>query len=583
MMPVCQKAEGEEGNEFECHDGFRLDRATSKTRFSEHRRSSKSWGQLSVDLDDEDMDDPDDGYRIDLCFLPYMIQPNSLMRVNWDLAGCLLIFYDAVMIPLQAFSLPDTIGIIFTRWFVRVFWTLDLIVCMFSGFHTSDGRAEMRFTRTMCRYAQSWLFVDLVIVSVSWLEAMAEDADSMNAARGAKGLKGLRIIRVIRLMRVFRLIKNTPDIFSSLAYVFKSEWVMILLSILKIMGILAITTHFISCAWYSLGEMNRGAPAWVEYYGVADRSIRDRYALSFHWALTLFISNSEIYPHTDSELSFAIVCVLCSFMASIAAVSSITTSMTQLQIIASRDARQLSTLRRFLQDNDISSRLAMRVQRNAQWMLAEQQKVVSENRVELFSQLSEPLRIDIHYELYGPVLKWHPFFRNYSQHNAPALRQVCHVAISQLKLCRGDILFSTGELPKVPLMYFLTAGRLLYIRPHVMSVTLLHGQWACEPSIWCPWTCRGILRASSECSLSCVNAERFQTVAEQFKSLHFYPAQYAVQFVDELNSLEKQDLSDVDEGYPNVAAIIERVFPAFENGRRSTRGFLDTITRHVSH
>merc|ERR1711959_606813 len=94
-------------------------------------------------------------------------------------------------------------------------------------------------------------------------------------------------------------------------------------------------------------------------------------------------------------------------------VSSITSSMTQLNIIGSHRSQQLSILRRYLHQNKISHKLAMRVQRNAQFAISEQQRTLPENQVRLFSLVSEPLRVEMHFEMYAPVFASHPFFFDY--------------------------------------------------------------------------------------------------------------------------------------------------------------------------
>merc|ERR1719469_357148 len=55
--------------------------------------------------------------------------------------------------------------------------------------------------------------------------------------------------------------------------------------------------------------------------------------------------------------------------------------MTRLHILASGQSQQLVMLRRFLTQNNISTRLAMRIQRNAQ--LGMTSKQISESAVDL--------------------------------------------------------------------------------------------------------------------------------------------------------------------------------------------------------
>merc|ERR1712137_889532 len=91
-------------------------------------------------------------------------------------------------------------------------------------------------------------------------------------------------------------------------------------------------------------------------------------------------------------------------------VSRLTSSMTRLYILSNTQAQQLAALRRYLGENGISSRLAVRVQRNAQHAIMEMQRFMPEEKVDLLALVSEPLRMELHFELLCPVFGVHPFF-----------------------------------------------------------------------------------------------------------------------------------------------------------------------------
>merc|ERR1712032_1566621 len=102
--------------------------------------------------------------------------------------------------------------------------------------------------------------------------------------------------------------------------------------------------------------------------------------------------------------------------------------MTQLNILANEKVTKMSMLRKYLQQNTITYRLTLRVQRNAQHALLEQQNYIPEAHVELLELVSEPLRIELHSELYGRILRNHPFFEEYIEACPHIMQKVCHVA-----------------------------------------------------------------------------------------------------------------------------------------------------------
>merc|ERR1719450_1057199 len=137
----------------------------------------------------------------------------------------------------------------------------------------------------------------------------------------------------------------------------------------------------------------------------------------------------EVTPKSLGEHVFAVIVYLTAFWSGAVFVSILTSSMTQWYIIGSQQAQQLTVLRRYLSQNGISKKLALRVQRNAKHALAEQQKHMPESAVCLIKQVSEPLRVELHFEMYNPMLSVHPFFARYVEECPHVVRKVCHTAM----------------------------------------------------------------------------------------------------------------------------------------------------------
>merc|ERR1719218_233346 len=109
--------------------------------------------------------------------------------------------------------------------------------------------------------------------------------------------------------------------------------------------------------------------------------------------MTQFCGSSDIYPHNTSERAFAVCVLLFGFLVSAYVVSSITSSMTRLQIVTAHQATQVDLLKRYLSDNGISAKVALRVQRNALFAMEEVKKHTPESSIELLELVSAPLRV----------------------------------------------------------------------------------------------------------------------------------------------------------------------------------------------
>jgi len=193
-------------------------------------------------------------------------------------------------------------------------------------------------------------------------------------------------------------------------------------------------------------------------------------------------------------------------------------------------------LHRYLRQNTISNRLSPRIQRNAQFALQEQQLNVPEAKVDLLHLVSEPLRIELHFEIYAPDIQRHPFFEKYYSQNYAGLRKVCHGAVSVKNLSTGDVLFHAGEIPTRPEMFFNRHGTLEYVTQDE-SEFLEDGRYLSEAALWVAcWTHCGTLRATGECRLLALNAVSFQDISCQFHDEDFLIHEYALYFVDMLNT-----------------------------------------------
>lgn len=205
-----------------------------------------------------------------------------------------------------------------------------------------------------------------------------------------------------------------------------------------------------------------------------------------------------------------------------------------------------ASLRDYLVDKGISRQLTVRVQRNAHHSLQESRHNCPERDVELLHIISEPLRMEIHFELYAPILRKHPLFAYMLENEGSSvtIRKVSHSAVNTTILSTGDVLFTDGEVKDPAEMYFVTKGDIRYKHLNNGTTYLSVGDWIAEPVLWLQWTHRGNLKAWSECELLALDANAFRASAQQARNQHTNLGRYAIEF----GKLISQDiLTDVDE------------------------------------
>lgn len=519
----------------------------------------KSTSALKANSEDDSEDgDSDDGGSVShqamtltLILSKLMIQPTCIRRTLWDLLGCIIVVYEVVIIPFQFFDPPVSLWQDFLAWVVRIYWTMDFPSCFVTGYAKPDGDPEMRPSFVARRYMLTWGVFDLSILWIDWMEHAVRGVDSLGAMRVAKISKIVRLLRMLRVLRLLQKVKVQdwmPELMSSgsFANYFQSEGIVIVLGIIRSVVFVALLAHLIACCWYGIGSLEDGLEnSWLHIHDVADASLGYRYATSYHWSLTQFTGSTDIQPHNLRERVYAVVVLLFAFVIAASVVSSITSSLTRLQIVTARQSTQLSMLKQFLYDNNISTKVALRVQRNALYAIQQEKKNIPEANIELLEHISEPLRVELHYEINAPILTQHPFFRGYDAVQTEAMRRICHTAVTRVSLSRGDLVFCPGEVPTQPVMYFVLNGHLSYIQDGVRAETVRPPSWVCEAFLWTPWVHCGTLKAKEYCCLCMLNAREFQAIATQFQTEENHARNYATEFVAHLNELPAAGLSDI--------------------------------------
>jgi len=531
------------GRKYEMLDVWRYHRKANTAVFSQNtnfdRTDTEVLDSMALGNDDEEVAAQEHYCG---CKRGCTIHPYNPRRSAWDISSLLLVLYDMVVIPLGFFEPPESTFLTLMEWVTRIFWTLDMPLSFLSGYVTGTGSIELRFSKIARRYSRSWFSLDLLVVGVDWLDLLlSAAAGSLGFARLGKSSRVFRILRMIRLLRLARM----SEVLNLLTERLDSEKLVILIDMAKLMVVMVGSAHLLGSMWYAIGNADNSELNWLVQEGYKERSLGFRYVMSLRWAISQYAGGmDEIVPYSMGENVYAIFVYLGAFWSGAVFLSILTSSMTQWYIMGSQQAQQLTVLRRYLSQNSISKKLALRVQRNAQHAIREQQKTTPEKDVPIILQVSEPLRVEIHFEMYSPPLSIHPFFARYAAECPHIVRKICHSACAQHHISLGDTIFNVGESPPLPKLYILLRGVLAYKQSSEDAVKVERDQWISEPCLYVNWTHRGTLSAAQDCGIFTLDAKEFQTIVVHFEHHSaINPMSYAMQFVDNLNKMS--DASDL--------------------------------------
>jgi hypothetical protein len=521
--------------------------------------------------------------RDDEMFEKIVGKPSSAFHILWTACCLALIIKDAVLVPLEVFELMDMDPTGPLSLVSLCFWMLDVANSFRTGYITSEGVLEMRISKVTRRYIKTWMALDLswvmcdwVVLFRRWLFDPGKDIDAL--AKVARSLVMLRLMRVPKVTRLAGFLSEH----------IRSEMTNVIVGIAKIVVFLIWMAHLVACAWYAIGvrmgSATIGPDTWVAKNGLERESMATRYVWSLHWSLAQFVGENLFEIHSVAEHVFATLILFLAFIFSALFVSSITTAMTKISVITSTLAGQNLQLRRYLADNGISNSLSMRVRRNAQHAVDERKKQAPEESIELLQLVSEPLRVELHFELRGPFLLSHPFFENYEEVNPAGLRELCHSALLPEKASHGDIMFSNGETPTRPRMYFVTGSVVFHYHRHdngdptdkESGVQILNaGTWVGEPVLWTSWTHQGQLRVKDDCTILVLDAEQFQKIVSPYPTPH--ANNYGEAFVDALNNAGVENLTDTAFPEREMQNVLAHAFPDRYRLQQPRNSGLDSI------
>jgi len=459
----------------------------------------------------------------------FVLHPNDLKRTVWEMIGVVFVAYDVIVLPLAFFDPPFAALRRLGAWTTRLFWTFDLPMNFLVGFVSATGQIQLEQKRIIERYLTTWFALDVFMVGLDWMEGVG------TAILGDTGpFRSLCLLRLLRVLKTGRLVHVRCEHVSGDRLRLALHSFMLLLLMFSI-------AHLLACLWYAVAA-NLGGNSWINFFGYENAGGAELYVVSLRWAFSQFSGGmDEIQPKTIREHLFSCIVFIFAFWSGAVLVSLITSWMTRFLIEGSQNNLRLKLLQHFLEQHRVSKGLEFRLTRNAQYALLEREKRVPEDAVEVIKLLSDPLRMELHFEIYSPAFAGHPFFVRYIDEHPHVMKQVCHKAMSTDLVSSGDIVFDPGERSENPRMIFLNHGSLSYTQPVGIPEDLLPGGWACEAVLWTRWETQGTLVALSDSRLHVLDARTFQTIAARFSD--DLVCEYAAKFVDTLNG--EQDLSDL--------------------------------------
>jgi len=220
-------------------------------------------------------------------------------------------------------------------------------------------------------------------------------------------------------------------------------------------------------------------------------------------------------------------------------VGSITGSLTELRIMTETTSKRFRILRLYLQQNDVSTSLSIRIQKAVEQRSKIQQKRVALENVEMLKFISDQMKADLHYEILYKYISVHPFLLCLRAVASAIVRRLANTAFDRIQTAYGDALFQPGE--RAAYMYTIIDGQAEYVLASPAGDDLReiieHKEvWVAEAVLWTPtWLHLGAMTACRETEWLCLSPERFCNTIEGNPEAYLLAAEYSGKFLGLLN------------------------------------------------
>jgi len=489
-----------------------------------------------------------------------VLSPNNPILIFWNIAFMFVLAYELLMLPMSAFDMPTTGIYSVLPVFCMLFWTADFLVTSNTAFYTKRGHVKNLRKEIMVHYAKGWLTIDVLLVSIDWLEFTGITGNSM------KGGKAVRAFRILRVMRILRM-KKLKEVLQKFDEFINSQYFTIICSMVVNVAAILMISHFLGCIWFVIGnEGVEGRPSWVGQYSFEDADWEYQYLTSLHWSITQFTPGSmHVQPQNILERSFAIVVLVAGMIIFSSIVSSITAATNGLKSMNAKYTKQVYIFRKMCKENHIRKDLLGRIMRYSEHFVQPRMNRVEFKTVELMSMLPKTFVMEVTLEVYGKSLTPHPLFAALGQRTC--LASVCSSCLSEVVLELNETLFSPGD--QAHCMYFVSEGRLthhvLIANPNypvhlaggkVETEILTESKWFGEAVLWTPWIWQGNMNSSTPSLLCAVSSKSFRDVLVTQRGMYAILKNYAREFILRMNE-RSGFLTDTDEDDLNLSDVLQ--------------------------
>lgn len=246
----------------------------------------------------------------------FIINPTSTFKTTWELVGLFMILYQAISIPYRICFEQEAQGFsLLFESIIDVCFILDIVIQFNSGFF-KKGQLVLKRVDIAKNYVTSWFIIDVMAsFPYDWVISQFLSTEDTAALMTPKLMRLVKLTRFLRFLRLLRVLK-LKELIQRLEETIINEQFVAFLNLMKVVIVVAFIGHWMACLFFQIGSLETefGDTSWQLNIDLTDREIDEKYITSLYWSFTTMTTTGygDIYPVTNMEKLFVIVCMLVS-------------------------------------------------------------------------------------------------------------------------------------------------------------------------------------------------------------------------------------------------------------------------------
>ncbi|KAL4510181.1 hypothetical protein ABPG72_010374 [Tetrahymena utriculariae] len=448
--------------------------------------------------------------------LPVM-HPNQLFKLVWDFISMIIILILLIQIPLYI-SFYQKLGDILNHTMVNlapIFIVIDTFISLNSGFY-KKGLLISKRSSIFIQYWNNHSLNELIIIASYIIHIFL------------KGEPHFSWSRYLLCSFAFK-IKNIVILFHKSEEIFASRKYKQLLALIRLALIIIITSHFISCFWILLSQIEEGqgvTQTWLNVRPIYSSEWIIQYMEAYYFAIVTMatVGFGDVLPITPIEKLFCVILMIISCGLFAYAMNTIGNILDNFNFEENELSKKMQVINLYMSKKNINKQMQYAIREYLDYYWREASERDQESEQKIISQLSDTLRENLVIEANKIVLKNSPVFRKYF---SSGLKQSIVSLIKEYRCTPEELICSEGDIDDCSIFFIEKGSVEIFIETQSINqqkpdyktlVTLKQGQSFGELSFFTGMPRSVSVRSKEFTTLLMIKRENFIELLQNYSS-----------------------------------------------------------------